>query len=317
LHVISPIRPLATAGLRITLRATQQLESFPQAKAAFIRAAGRWEALIESPISIIIDVDFGPTRFGRPFDEETLGSATSQTLIARSGYTFVRNQLIATASNNQEATLYNLLPTNKVKTTAGKTKHFVSPSAIFRVLGIIPAVADPDGEKAEGLGDPPAIGFNSRFTFDFDPNDGVDADKFDFDAIATHEIGHVLGFTSAIERSESSPRAVSILDLFRFRPGVTLEAFTRAKRVLTEGGEHVFFAGATELPLSSGRSEEMGADGLQAGHWKARRFIGVYIGIMVPEIARGERQMITGNDLEAYDTFGYRLAAGASSLQQF
>src|SRR5437016_1531550 len=47
LHVISPIRPNQESGLKITLRGTSQLENFPEAKAAFLRAAATWESLIQ------------------------------------------------------------------------------------------------------------------------------------------------------------------------------------------------------------------------------------------------------------------------------
>jgi hypothetical protein len=46
--------------LTIILRATAQLDAFPEAKAAFIRAAQNWENLIKSPVTIYIDVDYGP-----------------------------------------------------------------------------------------------------------------------------------------------------------------------------------------------------------------------------------------------------------------
>src|SRR5262249_15412889 len=63
LKPISPIRPNQTGGLKIILMGTTQLDKFPDAKAAFIRAAATWEALVAppvtgSPITIIINVDF-------------------------------------------------------------------------------------------------------------------------------------------------------------------------------------------------------------------------------------------------------------------
>src|SRR6185503_8518806 len=70
LHVISNVRrglSAEAAGLTIVLRATDQLESFPQAKAAYLAAAATWESLIATPITITIDVDFGPTWFGEAF----------------------------------------------------------------------------------------------------------------------------------------------------------------------------------------------------------------------------------------------------------
>jgi hypothetical protein len=73
-RVISPASHASSNGLKIILRATPQLDSFPKAKAAFLAAAARWESLISTPITIVIDVDFGPTFFGQPFPPLVLGS---------------------------------------------------------------------------------------------------------------------------------------------------------------------------------------------------------------------------------------------------
>ena len=56
-HVIKRARKQATGGLTIILRGTEQLESFPTSKAAFLAAAEKWEAAISTPITIVIDVD--------------------------------------------------------------------------------------------------------------------------------------------------------------------------------------------------------------------------------------------------------------------
>jgi hypothetical protein len=310
-HVITPALHANTDGLTIILRATPQLESFPQAKAAFLAAAARWESLISTPITIVIDVDFGPTFFGQPFPPFVLGSTDTQPLIGGGIYSFVRDGLIFGASNPRERLLYPLFPADTITTDIGETDIMVSPSADFRALGLIDPVADPDGELPF-FGPPPAIGFNSGFPLDFNPNDGIDQDKLDFDAIATHEIGHALGFASDVGLSElfpGFPAAPTVLDLFRFRPNVNLPSFRAEERILSSGGAQVFFALGSELAFSTGRPDGTGGDGAQASHWK---FIVVNphqppIGIMVPFIRFGERQVITKNDLRAFNSIGYTL----------
>ena len=161
-HVITPAKKTQTGGLTIILRATPQLDSFPAAKAAFLAAAARWESLISTPITIVIDVDFGPSFFGFPFPPGVIGATFAQELAASGIYPFVRNNLIAGASNSRELLLYGQLPLNSVPTDIGQTTFVLSSSADFRALGLISPVADPIGELPF-FGPPPKIGFNSGF----------------------------------------------------------------------------------------------------------------------------------------------------------
>jgi hypothetical protein len=295
-------------GLTIILRATAQLEANATAKAAFIAAAARWEAIIHNPITIIIDVDFGPTRFGVPYPgSDVLGATSSQRTGDSLNFLDTRTRLIAGASSAAETSLYNTLPSGEVTTDIGPTEGVLAPSALFRAIGALPAVADPINEQAS-LGSPPGIGFNSAFTFDFVPDDGITTNTTDFDAVAVHEIGHVLGFSSMVGSKESTPSEpvfVTVLDMFRFRPGTTLGSFSTAQRILSSGGEHRFFGGAAELGLSTGRPNGSAGDGRQASHWKDDQLSGTHIGIMDPTIARGEREVITSNDVAAYNLLGF------------
>jgi hypothetical protein len=300
-----------TAGLRIILRGTQQLNNFPQAKQAFLRAAATWESLIANPITIIIDVDFGPTRFGNPFPVGMLGETGFQNYAGYSLYPNVRESLIAGASSSDERSLYNSLPTGSVPTELGNTTNIFGPATFFRALGILNAVADPSQETH--LGPPPSIGFNSAKDFDFDPSDGIDSDKYDFEGLALHEIGHVLGFFSMVGNKEEIPTApvgVSVWDLFRFRPGVAAGSFPSSPRVLLSGGSHIFFTGNSELELSTGRQDSVGGDGRQPHHWKDNILSGHYIGVMDPIFSLGERTPVTGHDLAALDMMGYKIARG-------
>jgi hypothetical protein len=296
-------------GLKLTLRATPQLEQFPEAKQAFLKAASVWASILQNPISVVVDVDFGPTDFGDPFLPGILGDTNFQNIGSESLYPTVRSKLISGASSAEELALYNLLPTSSVPTDIGSAFGVFGPATLFRALGIIDPVADPDGDRPT-LGPPPAIGFNSAFEYDFDQSDGIDPDKIDFTALAEHEIGHLLGFFSMVgihEQFPDSPIGVSVWDLFRFRPGATIGGFSSTPRVLSSGGVHVFFAGHPELQLSTGRGDQTGGDHEQSHHWKANEFTGRYIGVMDPTLDFGEHGPITDNDLEALDMMGYRV----------
>ncbi|MGH9934751.1 MAG: NF038122 family metalloprotease, partial [Blastocatellia bacterium] len=321
LRVISPADPdlrQQQTGLKIILRGTAQLDNFPTAKNAFIKAAQTWEALIRTPITVVIDVDFGPTFFGQPYERDTIGSTRGQLIGSDTIYPAVRTALLARASSAPETTLYNSAPNGVIPTDIGSTAAMFAPSPLFRVLGFISATADPDAERQQ-LGPPPSIGFNSAMNFDFEPADGIASDKVDFDATAVHEIGHVLGFTSNVGVKELLPDeaiSASVWDLFRFRPGVTPGSFNTAQRILSSGGDHVFFDSNPELALSTGRPNGQGGDGNQASHWKDDRLTGRYIGTMDPSIAPGRRDPLTEGDLRAIDVMGYQLRTSVTQQTQ-
>jgi hypothetical protein len=119
--------------------------------------------------------------------------------------------------------------------------------------------------------------------------------------------------------------SLSLWDVFRFRPGVAAGALASpaglgtSQRVLSSGGDQVFFAGGAELGLSTGRPDGSGGDGFQAGHWKNDSLTGNTIGIMDPDIAAGQRQPITDDDLRVLNAIGYgaeQADPGAANLKK-
>ncbi|MEP7343346.1 MAG: NF038122 family metalloprotease [Acidobacteriota bacterium] len=302
-------------NLKIVLRGTSQLEQFPAAKEAFLRAAAKWEAIIQSPITVVIDVDFGPTIFGTTFPSASIIGSTNPQVVGDTNFlATVRNYLITGSSSARQAEIFSALPTS-LPTDLGPTATVLSSASVFRALGDLPAVADPTGELSQ-LGPPPSIGFNSNFTFDLDPSDGIDPDKTDFEAAAIHEIGHALGFISNVggkELTPSSSLAPTIWDFYRFRPGgLTTSSIAGSARVQLAGGEQSFFVGDMELPLSTSTGQGTGGDGRQASHWKDNSLIGQYVGVMDPTEGAGERMTITAADLTALSYFGYKINPNAS-----
>ena len=308
LRMISSPQLNQSSGLTIILRATEQLESNPTAKAAFLKAAAMWESLIQTPITVVIDVDFGPTFFGQPFPKGVAGFTVPQLLFAEPIYPALHGRLLDIANTKKKNDLYLNLPDIIVPTDKGDTQAIVAPSAMFRVWGFIDATADPDHESS-AWGPAPAIGFDSRIAYDFDPSNGIDADKADFDAVACHEIGHVLGFISYVgqlELNPDGPLALSIWDLFRVGPNANLGGFSTADRILSSGGAQYFFGGGDSYALSTGRPDGTGGDGRQASHWHDDAIAGeMRIGVLDPTLPAGRRETITLKDLEALDAFGY------------
>ncbi|HEX8138715.1 MAG TPA: NF038122 family metalloprotease [Pyrinomonadaceae bacterium] len=303
-------------GLKIFLLATDRLNANPMAKAAFIKAAANWEQVIKTPMTVYIRVDVGPDFFGdgNTYASGTIGSTSSFT--TREDFSNVRLRLIGTASNATETALYNLLPATAIPTDSGNLSSMSVPVAIARALGIF----SPNATQSDTS--MPEIGFNSAFNFDYDQSDGISSGLLDFTAVATHEIGHALGFNSN-NGSTSATLRPTILDLFRFRPGVT--DFTNGQRIMTiGGGQQVFFAGLTniftngspEAGLSTGGpsgSTTNGGDGRQSSHWRDDTPAngGFHIGIMDPTISSGRLEVLTANDLVAFNYMGYTLENGA------
>lgn len=153
------------------------------------------------------------------------------------------------------------------------------------------------------------ITFNSARAFDFDTRNGFQLIGSDFISVAVHEIGHVLGFTSAVSTSTSNSSTPSNTDMFRYKSG----AFN-----LTWGGDPYFSidGGASQLFGRSGFSS--GADGFQTSHWKEglRIHDGVsctvlleaQIGVMDPTGGLCQQGIVTAQDLGLFDAIGWNLS---------
>ena len=284
----------------------------------FAAAGTRWSSLYTDNVTVNINIDFSTLGSG------ILGQAGSTQALY--SYTNVKNAMtldrtsaddFTAVANLQAGSGLRLLMnrTSDNPNGAGSAGLFIDANGSNNNSNIRMTNAN---AKALGLlaGNNAAIdaniSFSNAFTWDFDPSNGITAGAFDFVGIATHEIGHALGFISGVDIldiNSTSPNFfpsgaftyVSTLDLFRHSAigdangALDWAADTRSKYFSIDGG-------ATVGPQFATGS--VWGDGQQASHWKDN----LGIGVMDPTAAPGELLGITANDIQAFDVIGWNRA---------
>jgi hypothetical protein len=138
---------MPSAGLNIVLHGTTNLNNNIAARDAFIVAANRWEALISTQMTVVLDVDFGPDFFGQPYSSPQVLGATGTAESSRR-YSTVRQQLLAASPTAAETTLYNALPAANVPVELNGAPASASSvrltATVARALGIEPDITNPD-----------------------------------------------------------------------------------------------------------------------------------------------------------------------------
>ncbi len=307
--------------------------STAQANQAFIDAGNRWSALFTDNVTINMTV--GQVALGAGILAST-GSARYLTSYASTAAALSAD---ATSANDAIA-VANLTPGSSFGMLINRTAD--NPNG----AGSATAYVDNNGSannssirmtsanaKALGFASPgsivgncatacdASITFATAFAWDYNPNDGITAGAYDFVGIATHEIGHALGFISGVDILDGNGAApgfnsdlftyVNTLDLFRYSAqsaavGVDVidwTADTRAKYFSIDRG-------VTVGPgFSTGRAF---GDGQQASHWKDS----LGLGIMDPTASQGELLAISANDIKAFDVIGWNLRQAVPAVPE-
>nr|WP_316642229.1 NF038122 family metalloprotease [uncultured Roseateles sp.] len=185
-----------------------------------------------------------------------------------------------------------------VDTTIG-SRNTSGNDAINRVLDVNTSV-----QKALGLANPAGpkydatITFSSTFGFDYNPTNGTATGKYDFTAVAIHELGHSLGFVSGADTFDyfgrgSGPGAAqlesgafgskrlddfaigSVLDLFRYGASpATPDGHLQLQWGANKGaffsidGVNPFNFGSADQSVASFSTGAYNGDHSQASHWK-------------------------------------------------
>lgn len=311
---------ISAQAFDIQLNIGANLAANPSAIAAFQRAANSWKVRIDDPITIVIDADLAPLA------PNVIGETSSVYLY---GDTFAEIRDAMVADDYLEGgSLLQSLPTFaqlNVILPAGRTlfNSIGATQANLKALGFTGL------EAVSGSISDAMITFSSNFAFDFDNSDGVGAGLIDFQTAAAHEIGHALGFVSAVDDIDYTTAAqypqitINPLDLFRFGNGVggnptTLAEFTSFARDLTPGHAAHFDNLVHEYQMATGYNN---GDGTQASHWKDDQLTGTLfidqngthfepgplIGIMDPTLSYGVSYGPSDADFAALDAIGYHV----------
>ncbi len=292
-------------GLDIQYQLSQEVINTPGWVDALEEAAQVWEAVIDDPVTVTFGVDFTS---GQGFLAATSTSRFAST------YSAARSAMTSDAAAF-ESDYLNALPSSDAPfiTTQG-TQNSGALGGIAlsnpnrQALGFSSALSP--GE-ADG-----SIVFNTDFSFDTDPSDGLTGVDVIF--VMVHELGHALGFISGVDVF-SDPSQVwvpHILDLFR---GGIVGRFNDWDNFAEFGAFEREFRPGIDCALDTFDAIDFDAfrfstganngDGRQASHWKDDSLLGIpeVIGVMDPTFSQSQNPpgLIKDADLLAFSLIGW------------
>jgi hypothetical protein len=167
-------------------------------------------------------------------------------------------------------------------------------------------------------------------------NNSIPTNNLDFLSVGIHEVGHILGLVSGVDRpgwltqktqyddAHKSDYYASLtgkldhvtpLDLFRFSSkSIAAGGLAQHWIDMSIGGNPYFSVNGGQTALgyfASGEDTSLGGDGEQASHWKQNDNP---LGIMDPVLSAGQRTDISTLDRGAMDAIGWDLGTGAIDL---
>jgi hypothetical protein len=272
-------------AITINLINTGGVEVGTAAYQGFAAAAHYWETVLTDNVTLNFRVGFTSAGFA----PTTLGQTSSA-----SGN--VQQATWRTAITNDATTALDRSVIAHLPTFSSTTVNL--NNTVQKALGIYTGAASTIDAT---------ITFNSARAFDFDTRDGFQGVASDFISVAVHEMGHALGFTSAVGPNTTLNSRPSNTDLFRYKNG--------AWDITYAGNPYFSIDGGTEYLNNAGFSA--GPDGFQTSHWRegARIHDGVnctvlleaQVGILDPTGGLCQMGIVTAQDLAIMDAMGWNL----------
>lgn len=271
----------------------------PIAVNSFAIAEAYLESVFSDPITVTISVSFANLGSG-------IIGATGSNFVGNRLYTTVRPALVADMDPGD--TIENSLP-------AGSTfpvRYDGNLATVTNVSTVTMTRANYKAFIGSLTGTDADMQYNSSFSFDYDPSNGITGSQLSLVDTIVHEVGHALGFVSAADNQAGGTSYT--MDLYRFQrtdgtgdfnPDTLAEFGTTARLVdyNTPNDDHNTDFISVEYRMSDGTP-------YQASHFREQS---PSIGIMDPALSGGQTffpNYFRASDLAVFDAIGWNDAPG-------
>ncbi len=291
-----PVDQATTESAGIDIRFVLSSNVPPQAVQSFALAEAYLESLFSDPIEIRITVAFGNLGSG------VIGGTSSTSL--NTTYADTRAGLIN--GMDSDDTLQPFMPTGSTI----PVRYNASSTAITNENRVFLNVANFNATVGTAGTNSASMTYNTNFSFDFDPRDGITGSQISLVDVIIHETGHAMGFTSGIDFRTNDIEAIDLVRFQRtdgannYNPD-TLAQFQTTPRTVdfnNPNDDHNFDFIVREWRASDGSP-------WQASHFREQSN---NIGIMDPAFSGGQtfvnRQpfgYFSQADIDMFDFIGY------------
>jgi hypothetical protein len=293
----------------------------------FEMAGKIWSSYLQDNVTLNIHV--GVTT---DLPDNVIGGALPGTMIAR--YETWRNRFQQDMTSTGDQLAFQNLQDDKDKFTAlvdgyktDNNYELTMTRANAKALGLLTAndatldgfiqMRDLDGQSV-------------NWGYDYLRTGVAPTNTLDFLSVALHEVGHVLGFVSGVDKpgwllqkTNYNPGHISdfyasltgklnhatSLDLFRYSAESVAKGGSGDPWIDLSIGGNPYFSidgGKTVLAnYATGNDPNVGGDGYQASHWQQRDTNS--LGIMNPTLAVGQQAKVSALDLTVFDVIGWDL----------